>query len=278
MTKEITSSFARSDDEVLETTNSNYSQGVSADVASAPNVILADTTPTTTALVGNQQVTVEISHAANTITNPTFQLGSGASKPIVKNNNKSLVAGDTGGVGYNLQLKYSLSLDSWILMNPLSSGSIPNGGFISMWSGTIASIPSDWSLCDGSNGTPDLRDRFVLSVGAAEEPGSTGGSTDGSTTATDSAGAHTPTGTVAGHTLTVAQIPAHTHSTAIQAGVQDGVGTPGIVSGGSTATDSTGGGGSHSHGLSMANVTAHTHSSVNNFPSYFKLAYIMFTG
>ena len=35
-------------------------------------------------------------------------------------------------------------------------------GIICMWSGTIATIPSGWNLCDGSNGTPDLRDKFIV--------------------------------------------------------------------------------------------------------------------
>ena len=44
-----------------------------------------------------------------------------------------------------------------------------------MWSGALDSIPDGWALCDGSNGTPDLRNRFVLGVGAAEYLGKTGG-------------------------------------------------------------------------------------------------------
>ena len=45
----------------------------------------------------------------------------------------------------------------------VGGGTIPVGGII-MWSGTIAAISSldGWELCDGSNGTPDLRDRFVI--------------------------------------------------------------------------------------------------------------------
>lgn len=31
-----------------------------------------------------------------------------------------------------------------------------------MWSGTIATIPDRFQLCDGTNGTPDLRDRFII--------------------------------------------------------------------------------------------------------------------
>ena len=39
-------------------------------------------------------------------------------------------------------------------------------GMISMWSGVAETIPQGWALCDGTNGTPDLRDKFVL--GASE--------------------------------------------------------------------------------------------------------------
>ena len=49
-------------------------------------------------------------------------------------------------------------------------------GAIMMWSGTLESIPPGWQLCDGTNGTPDLRDRFVLGVSEGENPGATGGS------------------------------------------------------------------------------------------------------
>ena len=42
--------------------------------------------------------------------------------------------------------------------------SVPSGGII-MWSGSIASIPTGWFLCNGSNSTPDLRNRFI--IGAA---------------------------------------------------------------------------------------------------------------
>lgn len=51
---------------------------------------------------------------------------------------------------------------------------IPTGAII-MWSGTIATIPSGWVLCNGSNGTPDLRNRFV--VGADADSGGVAKST-----------------------------------------------------------------------------------------------------
>ena len=52
---------------------------------------------------------------------------------------------------------------------------VPNGAII-MWSGTVATIPDGFSLCDGSNGTPDLRNRFVIGAGDTYAVGATGGS------------------------------------------------------------------------------------------------------
>lgn len=65
-------------------------------------------------------------------------------------------------------------------------------GVITLWSGSVATIPSGWALCNGSNGTPDLRNRFVVGAGSTYSVGDTGGS--------DSV------------TLTSAQIPSHTHT------------------------------------------------------------------
>jgi hypothetical protein len=48
-------------------------------------------------------------------------------------------------------------------------------GIIVAWSGPVAEIPSGWSLCDGANGTPDLRDRMILGAGGSRSPGATGG-------------------------------------------------------------------------------------------------------
>lgn len=51
---------------------------------------------------------------------------------------------------------------------------IPSGVIV-MWSGTEANIPSGWALCNGSNGTPDLKDRFVIGAGGTYSVSSTGG-------------------------------------------------------------------------------------------------------
>lgn len=38
-------------------------------------------------------------------------------------------------------------------------------GIILLWSGAIGNIPAGWVLCDGNNGTPDLRNRFIVGAG-----------------------------------------------------------------------------------------------------------------
>jgi microcystin-dependent protein len=68
-------------------------------------------------------------------------------------------------------------------------GTIPKGGII-MWSGS--SIPTGWSLCNGTNGTPDLRNKFIVGSGTTYSIGASGGSES--------------------VTLSVAQMPIHTHA------------------------------------------------------------------
>lgn len=48
-------------------------------------------------------------------------------------------------------------------------------GMIIAWAGAVVDIPPGFVLCDGNNGTPDLRDRFMLGAGGSFSPGETGG-------------------------------------------------------------------------------------------------------
>lgn len=50
-------------------------------------------------------------------------------------------------------------------------------GVIVAWSGSIDSIPVGWALCDGTQGTPDLTDRFIMGAGDTYDPNDTGGHT-----------------------------------------------------------------------------------------------------
>ncbi len=48
-------------------------------------------------------------------------------------------------------------------------------GVINAWSGSVVSIPSGWALCDGTNGTPDLTDKFIVGAGDTYAPGNNAG-------------------------------------------------------------------------------------------------------
>jgi microcystin-dependent protein len=79
-------------------------------------------------------------------------------------------------------------------------------GMIMMWSGTIATIPSGWLLCDGTSSTPDLRNRFIIGA-FSDDSGTakttvTGTSTQtgGSKDAIVVSHTHTATSTDSGHT------------------------------------------------------------------------------
>lgn len=63
-------------------------------------------------------------------------------------------------------------------------------GLIAIWSGTLATIPAKWALCNGQNGTPNLQDKFVMG-GGSTAPGASGGSNAHTHTVTSS-------GTIAG--------------------------------------------------------------------------------
>lgn len=124
-------------------------------------------------------------------------------------------------------------------------GVVPVGGIV-LWSGSIASIPAGWSLCNGTNGTPDLRERFVLGAGTTAV-GATGGTTSHGHAAHDDHGALTHAGAaVADHVVTQpsahtvtqpdahTQVPAHTHPEQMQGGTSAATGGTNLM--GSTAT------------------------------------------
>lgn len=181
---------------------------------------------------------------------------------------------------------------------------------------------TDWVLCDGveTNGfaVPDLRDKMVTCAGNKHAAGSTGGAeththavsgntasagshSHGDNFSTSSAGghSHTVSGSVGSTTLSINQMPSHSHkysnlTTAVRSwGTgSDQLGEKMLY------TASTGGSGSHTHSLSSAKTGtdgshthsisggvssggSHTHSmnvtskAASNMPPYYALAYIM---
>lgn len=76
-------------------------------------------------------------------------------------------------------------------------------GIIALWGGTLATIPIGWNLCDGSKGTPDMREKYLKVAASSGELGTTGGAnshTHASQSHTHtSSSSHTHTGSVSDH-------------------------------------------------------------------------------
>ena len=150
-------------------------------------------------------------------------------------------------------------------------GNIFVAGMIIMWSGTIATIPTGWLLCNGSNSTPDLRDKFIVgatadSGGAAKTnitgtPSQTGGSKDASLPSHT----HTATSTVTD--------PGHLHT--VPPSVSDAIGGGGAIQAyrgtgpSNTSTAFTG------ITVATSNSTEGVSATNANLVPYYALAFIM---
>ena len=139
------------------------------------------------------------------------------------------------------------------------AGGAPSG-LIAMWSGSIATIPSGWLLCNGTSGTPDLRNRFVVGAGSTYAVAATGGSADAIVVS------HT-------HTATVTD-PGHFHAYGegqrVQVGTDNGVAYD-------AETGSTFNTQSNTTGISVSNSSTGSSGTNANLPPYYALAYIMKT-
>jgi len=166
------------------------------------------------------------------------------------------------GYSYKFQIQTSAGVIVQTLDNlygiPSSSGggggsSVPTGCIL-IWSGSAGSIPSGFQLCDGTNGTPDLRNSFVLGAGNNYVVGQTGGSAD----------AILPSHT---HTATVTD-PGHFHSTNPVTGGGSGLG------GGSAANGNLANTGTAVTGITVTNSTTGVSPTGGNMPPYYALCYI----
>jgi hypothetical protein len=153
---------------------------------------------------------------------------------------------------------------------PTWGSGFPSGGII-MWSGTIATIPSGWLLCNGSSGTPDLRNRFV--IGAFQD---TTGVAYTTVTGADTQTGGSKDAIVVSHTHTATSTvtdPGHFHT--VPPSVSDAIGGGGAQqayrgSGPSNTSTAT-------TGVTVAttNATAGSSGTNANLVPYFALAYIM---
>lgn len=197
--------------------------------------------------------------------------------------------GDSLTLSGDLILTGGLTLDgsagtSGQVMVSAGSGNTPTwgnafvAGMIMMWSGSIATIPSGWLLCDGTNSTPDLRNRFVIGA-YSDDSGTAKTTVTGSSTQTGGskdaiAVSHT-------HTFTTDSGGTHTH---VQTNNAPDVDTGTLATGGNssgsqysgstvTSSASTQSGGAHTHtGTTDSSGSSGTNA---NLVPYYALAFIM---
>jgi hypothetical protein len=148
-----------------------------------------------------------------------------------------------------------------------SDTTIPSG-LIVMWGGSTDSIPAGWELCNGSNGTPDLRDKFIRGAPLGENPGTLGGSIS--------------------HSHTYTEIPQHRHAIATsgKSHSHSVYGVPVTVTvdlfvnrwvNKITGGYSTYSGYTHTHSVPTFGLTTCTTQDTANLPPYFKVAFLMNT-
>jgi hypothetical protein len=165
---------------------------------------------------------------------------------------------------------------------------LPSGAII-LWSGSIGSIPAGYYLCNGSNGTPDLRNRFIVGAGSTYAVDATGGSTDSIVVSHT----HTFSGTTAnngthnhyvfegaGYAYSYADVNVPNQS--ISNGLNDGGASSYLMSGPNTTTSQpkanmglSSNAGDHNHTYSGTTASSGSSGTNANLPPYYALCYIM---
>jgi hypothetical protein len=135
-----------------------------------------------------------------------------------------------------------------------ASAAFPLGGII-LWSGSVAAIPATWQLCNGTNGTPDLRDKFVIGAGTTYAVNATGGSAN----AVVVAHTHTATVTDPGH--------AHSYNQPVPSNAANPPGSSGSQASGTTT-------GTAVTNISVTNASTGVSGVNANLPPYYALCYI----
>ena len=174
---------------------------------------------------------------------------------------------------------------------------MPIGGII-MWSGSIETIPATLALCDGTNGTPDLRNRFIMGAGLTYAPSDTGGLDAVTLTTTQIPSHQHAVGTLVltsngnhSHSVSGTALTSGSHTHTVSAGSANGLGyfagapsnssswsnvtTPPAGDHTHTVSGTTSTTGDHVHTLSGSTANIGGGLSHENKPPYFALAYIM---
>ena len=155
-------------------------------------------------------------------------------------------------------------------LNAASGGIIPSGGII-IWSGASTAIPDGWLLCDGTNGTPDLRNRFVIGAGSSYSVAAKGGSKTKMLTT-----ANLPSHSHGSGSLSTSSAGRHSHTWACYGGsedisVDDGAQEyRGTKFANLTSTD-----GLHNHVVTGTTGNTGSGTAFDIMPPYYALCYIM---
>jgi hypothetical protein len=193
--------------------------------------------------------------------------------------------GDTFTVGGNLTVSSTLTANSSVgtagqALVSRGAGLSPQWGtlfvtgMIMMWSGTIATIPSGWVLCDGNNSTPDLRNRFIIGANA-DDAGVAKTNVTGS--ATQTGGSKDAIVVSHTHTATVTD-PGHTHTSTFDVWRGSNSGNTSAAWGGGDRRDAIGVVGTSNSrvtGVTVANSTEGSSGTNANLVPYYALAFIM---
>jgi microcystin-dependent protein len=100
----------------------------------------------------------------------------GRSSRIYQSNSKLYITNYESGDDISLQVTSGSKVEVYGGDLNVASGKVQEKGrdlipkgVIVMWNGSTQSIPSGWALCNGNNGTPDLRGRFIVAAGSRSD-------------------------------------------------------------------------------------------------------------
>lgn len=152
------------------------------------------------------------------------------------------------------------------------AGAFPSGGII-MWSGLISAVPSGWYFCNGSNGTPDLRDKFIIGASA-----DSGGAAKTNVTASYTQSGGSKDSIVVSHTHTATSTvtdPGHSHSISPGYMIGNNEGSTGRTDGNQAGVRYGTAGASTGISVATSLTTVGSSGTNANLPPYYALAYIM---
>jgi hypothetical protein len=225
---------------------------------------LTNKTLSAATISGTTTLTGTVNASGTTINSPTI------ASPTISN--PTITGSVTGDQDFNANVNIDGTLNagstnvSALTVNGvvIQSGYIPITGMIVMYNGSTA--PTGWAVCDGLNGTPDLRDKFIVGANPSKLLNTSGGST---TTSNHDGHSHTLSGTAAAGTTDSGGAD-HSHSIAHDHGCSDAgshdhngsVGGPtssGTAATGNTRAYATSG---HAHNFNTNSGGTHAHNIV----------------